>query len=98
MLKGTCQKLWLSSEDSTVQSSFGVTGSTGLQITVCRDGGSNAPVSNPSTVEFINNGGRYMCLKGIDELILNSSTEGSTKKFKITVDDTGTLSATEVTS
>lgn len=28
--------------------------------------------------------------------ILNSSTEGSTKKFKITVDDTGTLTATEV--
>lgn len=30
-------------------------------------------------------------------VILNSSAEGSTKKFKITVDDTGTLSATEVT-
>ena len=32
-----------------------------------------------------------------DDVILSSSTEGSTKKFKITVDDTGTLSATEVT-
>lgn len=31
------------------------------------------------------------------EYIIHSSTEGSTKKFKITVDDTGTLSATEVT-
>ena len=31
-------------------------------------------------------------------VILNSSTEGSTKQFKITVDDSGTLSATEVTS
>ena len=31
-----------------------------------------------------------------DDLILSSSTEGSTKKFKITVDDTGTISATEV--
>lgn len=30
-------------------------------------------------------------------IILNSSTAGSTKKFKITVDDSGTLSATEVT-
>ena len=28
---------------------------------------------------------------------MHSSTSGSTKKFKITVDDTGTLSATEVT-
>ena len=31
------------------------------------------------------------------EYIIHSSTEGSTKKFKITVDDTGTISATEVT-
>lgn len=31
------------------------------------------------------------------EFILNSSTEGSTKKFRVTVDDTGALSAVEVT-
>lgn len=31
------------------------------------------------------------------EFILNSTTPGSTKKFKITVDDNGTISATEVT-
>ena len=31
-----------------------------------------------------------------DDLILASSTEGSTKKFKITVDDSGTITATEV--
>ena len=38
--------------------------------------------------------------KGLSEtaLILGSSTEGSTKKFKITVDDSGTISATEVTT
>lgn len=33
----------------------------------------------------------------INELIMNSSTTDSTKKFKITVDDSGTISATEVT-
>ena len=33
----------------------------------------------------------------VNELIMNSSTTGSTKKFKITVDDGGTISATEVT-
>ena len=33
---------------------------------------------------------------GDKEFILSSSTEGSTKKFKITVDDNGTLTATEV--
>lgn len=31
------------------------------------------------------------------DVILNSSTVGSTKKFKITVDDSGALTATEVT-
>ena len=33
---------------------------------------------------------------GDDSMILKSSTEGSNKKFKITVDDTGAISATEV--
>lgn len=32
-----------------------------------------------------------------DDVIVKSSTEGSTKRFKITVDDSGTLTATEVT-
>lgn len=31
------------------------------------------------------------------EFILNSTTEGSTKKFRVTVDDAGTLTAVEVT-
>lgn len=44
--------------------------------------------------------GIYREFAGIIEgkaLILPSSTEGSTKRFKITVDDGGTLTATEVT-
>ena len=37
-------------------------------------------------------------VEGLEEgMVINSSTPGSTKKFKITVDDTGTISATEVT-
>ena len=36
-------------------------------------------------------------LEGDKEIILSSSTSGSMKKFKITVDDSGTISATEVT-
>ena len=32
------------------------------------------------------------------ELILSSSTAGSTKKFKLTIDDTGTLTASEITA
>lgn len=38
----------------------------------------------------------YMA-NGDKAIILTSSTPDSTKKFKITVDDTGTLRATEVT-
>ena len=34
----------------------------------------------------------------VNELIMNSSTPDSTKKFKITVDDSGAISATEVTA
>ena len=40
---------------------------------------------------------RNVVLEGDKEIILSSSTSGSTKKFKITVDDSGTLKATEVT-
>lgn len=35
---------------------------------------------------------------GGQEIVIKSSTANSTKKFKITVDDTGTLTATEVTN
>ena len=35
-------------------------------------------------------------LLGKKELILASSTEGSTKQFRITVDDSGTLTAAEI--
>lgn len=37
-------------------------------------------------------------IEGLNEVILNSSTADSTKRFKITVDDSGTISATEVTT
>lgn len=43
------------------------------------------------------NGSQAVMANGDAEIILTSSTPGSTKKYKITVDDTGTLSATEVT-
>ena len=46
-------------------------------------------IVTPMAVEFLPS--------EVNELIMNSSTTGSTKKFKITVDDNGTISATEVT-
>ena len=35
-------------------------------------------------------------LEGDKEIILSSSTSGSTKKFRVTVDDSGNLTATEI--
>lgn len=43
-------------------------------------------------------GSQTVIANGDKDIILASSTAGSTKKFKITVDDAGTLSATEVMS
>ena len=43
--------------------------------------------------KFIN---RKVVLEGDNKLILSSSTSDSTKKFKITVDDSGALTATEI--
>ena len=42
--------------------------------------------------------GSKKLIKEGDDIIIQSSTEGSTKKFKIIVDDSGTISATEVTA
>lgn len=57
---------------------------------------------NNGTIVVINdtnNKTYYMANTDIENksIILNSSTKGSTKRFKITVDDSGTLSATEIT-
>ena len=43
-------------------------------------------------------GSQTVMANGDKELILASSTEGSEKKFRITVDDSGTITATEVTA
>ena len=94
---GTYQTLRLISKDKYHATSFKVTESTGLQIVVDRDGGFQSSTLNPSTVDFRAGGGGRMRLKGIDELIMNSSTAGSTKRFKITVDDSGTLTTKAIT-
>ena len=45
----------------------------------------------------MDNGSQTVMANGDKEIILASSTADSTKKFKITVDDSGAISATEVT-
>lgn len=46
----------------------------------------------------MNDGAKTVMGNGDKEIILSSSTPNSTKKFKITVDDAGVISATEVTT
>ena len=41
--------------------------------------------------------GLFLTFRAPDSMLLKSSTSGSDKQFRITVDDAGTLSATEVT-
>lgn len=43
-------------------------------------------------------GSQTVMANGDKEIILASSTAGSTKKFKLTIDDTGTLTASEITA
>lgn len=59
-------------------------------------------ISNGSS-NAVTSGAVYTALQAkqdviTDHIILTSSTADSTKRFKITVDDSGTLTATEVTA
>lgn len=60
------------------------------------------PVSGANQADFeikrINTGFPHPKIKGIGGIVMHSSTSGSDKQFLITVDDTGTLTAKEVTS
>lgn len=52
----------------------------------------------PSKISKLENDSNYITATHVyDGILISSSTPNSTKKFKITVDDTGALTATEVT-
>lgn len=60
----------------------------------------NEPITKLSMLKLSSNSAYNGASLKIDGygIIINSSTLGSAKKFRITVDDTGTISATEVTT
>lgn len=71
-----------------------------LNIMLNRDGGSlSGDPFGPATIKLVPNAvaDDNIIVDGVKAFIMPSSTSGSTKKFKLTVDDTGTISATEVT-
>ena len=95
-----------------VQGKFNVIDSQGKYAHIVGNGGSVSNRSNAHTLDWSgvpwfkgrpqfggtaqDQGSQTVIANGDKEIILASSTAGSTKKFKITVDDNGVISATEV--
>ena len=102
-----------SSDYQHVQGKFNVEDSQGKYAHIVGNGTSNSVLSNAHTLDWNgvpwfkgrpqfggtaqDQGSQTVMANGDKEIILTSSTANSTKKFKITVDDSGTLTATEVT-
>lgn len=92
-------------QNKTTVMDLGSTGAVALTIKVnekCPSVAFIPPVygSSQADFEFRRPGSAYRhpLITGIGGIVVYSSTPNSTKKFKITVDDAGTISATEVTT
>lgn len=85
-----------SSKNQHIQGKYNVEDSSGTYAHIVGNGTSGTSRSNAHTLDWSGNAWYAGTIEG-KALILPSSTTGSTKKFKITVDDSGNLTATEVT-
>lgn len=85
-----------SGENSHVQGRYNINDSDGKYAHIVGNGKSNTARSNAHTLDWEGNAWFSGTVEGT-AMIVKSSTPSSTKKFKITVDDTGAISATEVT-
>lgn len=85
-----------SSSNQHVQGKFNIEDSSDIYAHIVGNGTAETARSNAHTLDWKGNAWFAGTIEG-KALILSSSTEGSTKRFKITVDDSGTLTATEVT-
>ena len=81
---------------SHVQGKYNIDDSVGKYASIVGNGTSDTARSNAHTLDWEGNAWYAGTVEGT-AMIVKSSTPDSTKKFKITVDDTGTISATEVT-
>lgn len=70
---------------------------TGEGVVATLDTSASHTISVKTTEEVITPMAEEFLPSEVNELIMNSSTPDSTKKFKITVDDSGTITATETT-
>lgn len=86
-----------SSNNQHVQGKFNIEDSSNTYADIIGNGKNDSERSNAATVDWSGNAWYAGTVEGT-ALILPSSTTNSTKRFKITVDDSGTLSATEITA
>ena len=85
-----------SSQYQHVHGKYNIEDTSDTYAEIIGNGTSNSERSNAATVDWSGNAWYAGTVEG-KALILPSSTSGSTKKFKITVDDSGVITATEVT-
>ena len=85
-----------SSDYQHVQGRCNVEDSSGIYAHIVGNGANLASRSNAHTLDWSGNAWFAGTIEGT-AVIVKSSTPGSTKKFKITVNDSGTISATELT-
>lgn len=83
-----------SSDYQHVQGKYNIEDSSNTYANIVGNG-SPGSRSNAHTLDWEGNAWYSGTIEG-KALIIPSSTEGSTKKFKITVDDSGTITATEI--
>ena len=84
-----------SSDSQHVQGKYNIEDADGKYAHIVGNGTSSSARSNAHTLDWSGNAWYAGTVEGT-AVIVKSSTEGSTKRFKITVDDSGTISATEV--
>lgn len=103
-----------SGNNSHVQGKYNIEDKSGKYAHIVGNGTAYAKRSNAHTLDWNgvpwfqgrpqfggaaqDDGSQSVVANGDKEVILASSTEGSTKKFKVTVDDSGALTATEITN
>ena len=84
-----------SGQCSHAEGKYNIEDTTDKYAHIVGNGTNETSRSNAHTLDWSGNAWFAGTVEG-KALILPSSTEGSTKKFKITVDDSGAISATEV--
>ena len=91
--------LWTiaSSTYQHVQGQYNIEDTTGTYAHIVGNGTKEALRSNAHTLDWNGNAWYAGTVEGT-AMIVKSSTEGSSKRFKITVDDSGVITATEITA